>query len=249
MSLRLLQLSDCHLQSDPTDGYRGIDPELNLQRILRTAREWQPEALVLSGDLADHATTNTYQRLNDYIAELKLPVMAFPGNHDDFSLMQTALTDSAFTWLNPWVIDGWQLVWLDSNLAERPEGELDASKLAVLDNIDPELPTLLFLHHQPVEVGTPWIDRFKLTNPQLLWQWLSTHTHQIQAIAWGHIHHGWVGEKMINDRPIQLLGAPSTSACAMPGCIEFELDLRGPRMRWFNLLDSGQIQTGLLSVV
>lgn len=248
MSLRLLQLSDCHLQSNPADSYRGIDPELNLQRILHSALEWQPDAMVLSGDLADHATTGTYQRLNDYIAELKVPVMAFPGNHDDFALMQTALTDSVFTWHNPWVVGGWQLVWLDSNLAEKPEGELDAKKLAVLDDIDPELPTLLFLHHQPIEVGTPWIDRFKLKNPELLWQWLSTHTHNIQAIGWGHIHHGWINDKMINDRLIQLLGAPSTSACAMPGCTEFELDLRGPRMRWFNLLDSGQLQTGLLSV-
>lgn len=248
MSLRLLQLSDCHLQNDPADGYRGICPELNLQRIIHTAREWQPEALVLSGDLADQATDKAYQRLNDYIAELKLPVMAFPGNHDDFGLMQSTLTDSVFTWQNPWLMGGWQLVWLDSNLAHQPEGELDQNKLAVLDTIDPELPTLLFLHHQPVEVGTPWIDRFKLKNPELLWQWLENHPHNIQAVSWGHIHHGWSGGKVINNRPIKLLGSPATSACAMPGCEEFELDLRGPRMRWFNLLDSGQLQTGLLSV-
>ncbi len=248
MSLRLLQLSDCHLKIDPADNYRGINPEFNLGRVLKATADWQPDALILSGDLAEHATEEVYQRLNGWIAPLQIPAMAFPGNHDDFAMMQKTLTDQVFVWHNPWIINGWQLVWLDSNLPQQPAGDLDQKKLSVLDTIDPKLPTILSLHHQPVAVGTPWIDRFKLQNPELLWHWLESHPHSIKAIAWGHIHHGWHGEKLIGNHRIQLLGAPSASACAVPGCEEFKLDTRGPRARWFNLSDDGVVNTGLLGV-
>lgn len=248
MSLRLIQFSDCHLQHDPSHDYRGINPEQHLQRVLHAASEWEPDALVLSGDLADQATEQAYQRLNQYIAKLQIPALAFPGNHDHLPLMQTTLTDPTFQWTNPWVVNGWQLVWLDSNIQGDPAGELDEEKLQTLESINKQLPTILFLHHQPVEVGTPWIDRFRLRNPDILWDWLASHPHNIQAVAWGHIHHGWSGQQVINRQTIQLYGAPSASACVVPGSEEFVLDPRGPRMRWFNLLDSGEIQTGLLSV-
>ncbi len=249
MSLRLLQLSDCHLQPDPADTYRGINPETNLQRVLAAADSWQPDAIVLSGDLADHAAAGVYQRLNDQVAALQTPTLAFPGNHDDLDLMQAALTDHNFIWANPWHINGWQLVWLDSNIPQQPEGRLDQDKLKALDNIDPTLPAIVFLHHQPVVVGTPWIDRFKLQNPELLWQWMESHPHNVKAIAWGHIHHGWHSQIVLGGRTVELLGAPSSSACAVPGCEEFELDTRGPRLRWFTLQDYGRLTTGLLSVL
>ncbi len=248
MRLRIIQLSDCHLQTDPSHDYRGINPEINLQRCLQAAADWEPDALILSGDLADHATATAYQRLNEQLAALQLPTLALPGNHDDFALLRQQLCDSVFVWQNPWLINGWQLVWLDSNLPQRPEGGLDQDKLKVLEKLDPEIPALLCLHHQPVAVGTPWIDRFKLNNPQLLWDWLGSHPHAIRAIAWGHIHHGWNGIQTIGEQTIPLFGAPATSACVMPGSEEFVLDPRGPRMRWFDLLDSGAVRSGLLSL-
>jgi len=247
MSLRLLQLSDCHLQHDVNDPYRGINPEKHLHSTLRSVAEWAPDILVLSGDLADLASPAAYQRLNDHIGKLQRPAWAFPGNHDCLDLMRSSLIDKHFVWSNPWVVNGWQLVWLNSNIPGKPEGELNQEKLEVLEHIDNQLPTLLFLHHQPVVVGTPWIDRFRLKNPDCLWQWLATHRHNVQAIACGHIHHGWTGQRSINQQNISLFGAPSTSACVVPGSEEFVLDPRGPRTRWFNLLPSGQIQTGLLS--
>lgn len=248
MTIRLLQLSDCHLQEDPEHQYRGINPEENLQRCLAAALAWEPDALLFSGDLVDQACKASYQRLNHYIGNLDIPTLAFPGNHDDPDLMQRFLTAENITQSNHWVLNDWQIVWLDSNIRQQPHGELSAEKLLPLQQMDSTKAAILALHHQPVSVGTPWIDRFKLTNPELLWNELAQVEHTIKAITWGHIHHGWQSRKVINDQAISLYGAPSTSACARPGCEEFELDIRGPRLRWMLLDKNGQHSSGLLSV-
>ena len=117
-----------------------------------------------------------------------------------------------------------------------------------LDQINPDQPTLLGIHHHPIEVGTPWIDRFKLGNPNVLWSKLESIHHNIQAITWGHIHHAWSGEKVLQDKIIKLYGTPATSACVQPGSVEFTLDPRGPKMRWFELKKDGTFNTGILSV-
>ncbi len=247
MSLRLLQLSDCHLQPHPRLSYRGIDPDLNLQRMLHTACAWQPDRLVFSGDLAEQAVPEVYQRLDDLLQPLDIPVLAFPGNHDDPELLHRHLRASVFDHRNPQRHGGWQLLWLDSNVAGQPHGMLDTTRLEVLSKLDPQPPTLLFMHHQPVLVGTPWIDRFSCQDTDVLWQWLEQHPHNIRAICFGHIHHGWQGEKRIGDRRIVLLGAPSTAACVIPGSSRFVLDTRGPRLRWLILHANGQLRTGLLS--
>jgi Icc protein len=247
MTLRLLQLSDCHLQPDPAEPYRGINPELHLQRMLAVARDWQPDLLVLSGDLVERAQAKVYQRLNDMMQETGIPTLAFPGNHDDPKLLREHLQASVFDHGNPQQHDGWQLLWLDSNVPGQPHGILDAERLGQLSQLDPDLPTLLFMHHQPMPVGTPWIDRFDCRDSDVLWQWLNQHPHNVRAICFGHIHHGWQGEKRIGGRRIALLGAPSTSACVIPGSTSFALDVRGPRMRWLQLAADGGVRTGLLS--
>jgi len=247
MSLRLLQLSDCHLQPDPADSYRSINPQQNLHRMLALADDWQPDRLVLSGDLVERAQSSVYQRLNDMLQQTGLPVLAFPGNHDDPDLLREHLQAPVFEHNNPQVHGGWQLVWIDSNVPQQPHGELDNDRLAVLSDLDPALPTLLFMHHQPVAVGTPWIDRFACHDSEVLWQWLQQHEHNVRAICFGHIHHGWQGEQQIGERRIPLYGAPSTSACVIPGSEKFTLDVRGPRVRWLQLADDGRLRTGLLS--
>jgi len=247
MTVRLLQLSDCHLQPDTSETYRGINPHQHLQRLLSVARDWQPDLLVLSGDLVERAQAQVYQRLNDLLQQTGIPVLAFPGNHDDPDMLRAQLQAPVLDHSNPQQHGDWQLAWLDSNVPGQPHGMLDAQRLGVLSALDPELPTLLFMHHQPVPVGTPWIDRFACRNSEVLWQWLQHQPHNVHAICFGHIHHGWQGVQQIGEHSIGLYGAPSTSACVIPGSEHFTLDVRGPRMRWLQLGPGECLRTGLLS--
>ena len=43
----------------------------------------QPDALLVSGDIADHATDEEYERVRELLAPLEAPLYVLPGNHDD----------------------------------------------------------------------------------------------------------------------------------------------------------------------
>jgi Icc protein len=103
-----------------------------------------------------------------------------------------------------------------------------------------ELPTILVLHHQPVTVGAPWIDRYPLQTSGRFWsevgQW-----PQVRGVLWGHIHHEFSATM---DR-VRLLGAPSTAANSLAGTRKFTLDPNGPGFRWLELRRNGELETGV----
>ena len=49
---------------------------------LRAVRP-QPDALLVSGDIADHATDEEYELVRELLAPLEAPLYVLPGNHDD----------------------------------------------------------------------------------------------------------------------------------------------------------------------
>jgi Icc protein len=43
----------------------------------------QPDAVLVSGDLAENASDAEYELVRDLLAPLKAPLYVLPGNHDD----------------------------------------------------------------------------------------------------------------------------------------------------------------------
>src|SRR3954471_14382498 len=83
MSLPFLvvQISDFHVGADWADA----DPVAELTAAVAAVRALvpEPDAVIASGDLADHATAAEYERVADLPAPLGAPVQVLPGNHDD----------------------------------------------------------------------------------------------------------------------------------------------------------------------
>ncbi len=79
----LLQLSDLHL------GASEGEPDRRLERAVGAAARLRPrpEAVLLSGDVADEPTAESYERAHRIVSALGLPVHAIPGNHDDRDLL------------------------------------------------------------------------------------------------------------------------------------------------------------------
>ena len=77
----LVQLSDPHLGGT----WAGGDPD----RAWRVAvdavgrLEDAPDAVLVTGDLADHGTDEEYLAVSSGLASLDPPVYVLPGNHDD----------------------------------------------------------------------------------------------------------------------------------------------------------------------
>lgn len=241
--MRIIQLSDCHLSRDPSTRYRGVDAQGNLERVLEKAMAWAPDLLLATGDLSEDASDASYDRLAAMLAETGVAVMALPGNHDDPAEVRRRFPASpvAGAWVHEDV--DWHIVLLDSTYRGGIDGRLAGSVLSALEMAlaESSRPVLLALHHQPLPVGSPWIDRYALQEPGKLASVLERHP-QVRLVTWGHVHQAWAGQFA----GVAALACPSTASNSLPGQARFSEDPAGPACRWFELEPGGDWETGIL---
>jgi len=242
--LRVLQLSDCHVSRDPETRYRGVSPDRNLSSLLPSIRRWQPDLMLLTGDVSEDASAAAYGRVAALLSTAGAPVLALPGNHDDPALMRRYFP------LGPWdgplvhATRGWLLLLLDSTAPGWISGTFSSTYLEQVERClgaNHDRHTLVALHHQPVPVDSQWIDRYALEDAADLWSLLDRHS-QVRSVVWGHIHQDFRSRR----GEMALLGSPSTVANSLPNRETFTLDLGGPACRWLELGNGGEVETGLL---
>jgi Icc protein len=241
---RIIQLTDCHLSANRGSAYRGLDADRSLAGIVKGIRAWQPDLVLLTGDVSEDGSAASYGRMSAALNSAGSPVVALPGNHDDPDMMSRYFF--AGPWQGPYFMRarGWQLVLLDSTEPGEVAGRLDHDQLARLKEglSRSDSDHLLFaLHHQPVPVGSPWIDRYPLKNPDWLFA-LADREPRLRCIVWGHVHQEFRQER----NGVALLGSPSSVANSLPGREKFTLDTSGPACRWLELAPDGRFETGLL---
>lgn len=240
----LIQISDCHFARDPEASYRGENADRNLARLRVGIEAMAPDGLVLSGDISEDGSIESYRRVADQVRDWA-PLRAWlPGNHDEKTAMAEVLSEPDF--LAGPVLDwgGWRLVLLDSAFGDRGDGMVDEDRLAPLDFVQAEAtqrPALAFIHHQPVPINAPWIDKYGMANAGLLWERLAG--SRVRAVGFGHVHQAFMGER----DGIVCLSAPSTVANSQAATEVFTPDPTGPKARWYRLHDDGRWQTGLIS--
>ncbi|NDY95205.1 metallophosphoesterase [Wenzhouxiangella limi] len=237
----LVQLSDCHLSADPGAEYRGQNADANLLSLLPACRLLAPDGVVLSGDVAEDGSAEAYRRAARMIAGLAPDTAWIPGNHDERATMSEVF-DAAGYRAGP-LLDwgGWRIVLVDSAVSDRPEGHLDDVRAAPLQDLPAERPTIVFVHHQPIAVGSPWIDKYPLIEPERFWAMLNPQA--VKVVAFGHVHQAFSGQH----RGIACLSAPSSVANSQPGMDRFTLDPTGPKARWFRLWPDGRWLSGIVS--
>jgi Icc protein len=244
--LKVLQVSDCHVSADPEAVYRTRNADRNVRSLLPAMRAWNPDVILLTGDVSEDASPAAYSRVADMLGEIDAPLLALPGNHDDPRIMQNHFRQGP--WDGPFVQEAgsWLLALMDSTVRGRVSGCIQQQDL---DRLDAQLDAssadfvLVALHHQPVPVNAPWIDRYALENPDVFFKGLDRDL-RIRCITWGHIHHDFRSKRKGAD----LLGAPSAAANSLPETERFTLDPAGPACRWLELHEDGRVETGLLGV-
>lgn len=238
--LTLLQLSDSHLSADPQASYRDQSADANLASLRPAIQELAPGLIVLSGDVSEDGSPQSYWRMGGFVRDLAARVAWLPGNHDQHSTMTEVFDQFDFESGPLLSAGGWQIALLDSAWPDRAEGELDAGRLAPLDGLEAVQPALVFVHHQPLLIGSPWIDRYPLVEAGRLWQRLDR--GPVRAVAFGHVHQVFEGEK----QGIACLSAPSTAANGERDAARFTASSLGPAARWFRLWPDGHWETGIL---
>ena len=242
--LRIVQVSDCHVARDPRTAYRGQNADRNLASLMPAIRRWQPDLLLLTGDVSEDASAAAYGRVSAQLSTAGAPVLALPGNHDDPEVMRRYFPLGP--WGGPYVYErrNWKLLLLDSTEPGRVSGVFSAAALQQLERCLQQGAggsIALALHHQPVPVDSLWIDRYGLEDADDFWSLVERHP-RIRCITWGHVHQEFHAQR----GGIELLGAPSSVANSLPQKETFTLDLGGPACRWLELHADGEIETGLI---
>jgi 3',5'-cyclic-AMP phosphodiesterase len=189
----LVQLSDPHVGADWGDG----DSVARLATAIASVRalEPNPDAVLISGDLADHAVDVEYEQVRELLAPLEAPLYVLPGNHDDrLALRRHFDVPGADGQPVQYAADlgPLRLVVLDSKRVGEDRGELDADRLAWLETTlaaAPGTPTLVALHHPPLATGIPGFDRVGLppADRRALGKVIEAHS-QVRRIVAGHMH-------------------------------------------------------------
>ncbi len=255
--LRLLQISDTHCYADDDAWLEWselpVQPNRALQNLLAALRQQASDydALVISGDLVQEETAESYQRIRTLLQGFPLPVYTLPGNHDIPALMRSELTrptGSQHINLQPALqIKGWLCLFLDTSLPLHPEGHLSATQLDDLEQRLRALPAnghaFIFMHHPPVAVGMPVMDKLGLQQADAFWAVVERFP-QVKGIAFGHIHQEFTSHyQTAAGHTIALYGTPAT--CVQIKQAEDELRFDHTRAGWRELVlhANGQLET------
>lgn len=223
----LAQISDLHLGEPAKD---GVEPEECLRTVVAALGRLpnRPDAILVSGDLAEHGSRKEYKLAQKLVGGLGVPIHVLPGNHDDRRKMRKSFGipgkgDAPIDYavdLGPL-----RLVVIDSTIPGEDRGDFGPEQLEHLDAelaAAPEQPTIVAMHHPPLATGMDDWDGVNLPVPErrALAAVITRHP-QVRAIVGGHLHR--VTTSSLAGRPV--LAAPSTYLLARPDFIAETVEL------------------------
>lgn len=244
--VKILQITDTHLFADDTGRLMGIDTAWTFQAVIKAIvdSDRTHDAVIVTGDLSQDESKESYLNLAAELKKLNAAAYCLPGNHDQGDGMKLAFAEATnISADRSFIVGNWQIVLLNTAERKKVSGHLRESELSWLDNClaaFPEHHALIAMHHQPVPVGSTWMDGIALDNPKDLFSVLDAHK-QVRGIIFGHVHQQFEG--MRND--VKLMSSPSTCVQFEPGCTSFTVDAAMPGYRWLRLHSDGRIETGV----
>lgn len=241
----LAQISDLHVNGTP----RATERLQRAADYLRALPD-PPDALLVTGDIADHGHLAEYREVADLL-QAPFPVLFCPGNHDVRGALRNALlgepeddrpVNSAHR------IEGLTILMCDSTIPGRDEGRLDQTTVSWIEDTltDPgyQGPALLVMHHPPVPVHHPLPDGAPLTNPDALADLLNRRPQVIAVLA-GHAHTA--AASSFASRPV-LLAPAVTWTLVMPPQPGQIADREAPVGIALHTVEDGRITTHFRTV-
>lgn len=200
----ILQISDTHIVPKGALVSGRLDTSDALARLIDRINGIRDQigpidALLVSGDLSDDGSAESYVQFKRLISALNLPTYVIPGNHDTRGPMRAAFSDELpksgpLNWAHR--IGAIDLIGLDTLVEGQKQGALSSDSLSFLQEALSRLdgaPVLLALHHPPFLCGIKFMDDIGLTNAQALHSVLADYRGVIRIVC-GHIHNMMVSD-------------------------------------------------------
>lgn len=223
----ILQISDTHIVPEGALVSGRLETAAPFRRLVQRITDIRDQigavdAVLISGDVSDDGSAESYQRFKEILAPLDLPFYVIPGNHDAREPMRVAFCDDGYlseTGKLNWhrQIGDIHLIGLDTLIEGEKDGMLDALTLAYLDDALASIghnPVLLAMHHPPFRTGVRFMDDIGFKNSAELLELLSGFGGELRIVC-GHIHC----MMMVSVGGHISISAPSPSSC-------FALDTR-----------------------
>jgi len=193
------QITDFHVRAHGVGNSFGIDNNANLSAAVAmlNALDPAPDLVIGTGDLTNRGRLEEYSALRDLLAPLNTPIYLIPGNHDTAQCLREMFIDHEYLASNDgflsYAVDRYplRLIGFDSTLPDAHNGAVCSKRLAWLQSTleeAPGRPTLLFMHHPPVNSGIWWMDGIGIVEGVAELRDLLNAHPQVQRIACGHLH-------------------------------------------------------------
>jgi len=190
--MRIAQITDLHIGFEPANPQE--QNSRRLAAVLSRLADLRPDLVLATGDLTERGDRESYWQLRIILEASGLPVRLLLGNHDRRDAFATVFPEArdglGFV---QWALDlgALRIVAIDTLEEGRHSGAFCAARATWLDGTlaaAPDTPTLLALHHPPLETGIGW-----MTTPRgapwtrRLAAVLERHP-QVKLLVAGHIH-------------------------------------------------------------
>ena len=192
----IAQITDLHIGFD-----RNNPHELNVRRLNMvidqlSAMDPRPDVLLVSGDLVENADDHRADRhMEALVKRWQGPLLWAVGNHDSREHFLSVLRE----------------VVSDENGFIQYEAELNDLRFVVVDTLDPgrhggmicekrgkwlkarlrekkDMPTIVVLHHPPVDTGIAWMSALPSENWVQRLETIIKPAKQVVALICGHVH-------------------------------------------------------------
>ena len=189
--MKIVQITDLHC-GHPYEYPNDIDVRKNFQTICNKISSLDADLIVITGDLClSKGDESIYRWIKSKLDEIRVPYHVLPGNHDSLKEMQFVFGPIQF----PLVINtgNWQHLYIDSSSGKITKQELKA----IEDSISMSSNRVVWMHHPPLHMGVPHMDRkYALKNGAELID-LLTHDGTRAHFFCGHYHvdKQFLGEK------------------------------------------------------
>jgi len=231
------QISDVHIGGSD----ESVERTRQVMRHLRTLRL---DAILVTGDIADELLRG--ELLGGELLRGELPLAVCPGNHDSVPEFEKLLgpANQALR------LDDVTIALADSSVPGHDHGYLADETLAWLDEVlseRPGIPAFVGMHHPPIELGIPYVDKIRLREPERLADLLSRHPN-VAAVLTGHAHTA-VSARFAGLPLVVAPGVISTALTSAETDAEFPISYDLPPAYALHIFDGEQLVTHFRPVI
>ena len=243
-TLQFIHITDTHLLDHSSETFHNINTTQSLEKILNQcqARYADADFLLITGDVSQTGTKESYSQLKSLIQKFQMPVYCVPGNHDTPKLLQEVIPSCPDNSINIIQLGKYSLVLISSWVENKNHGVVSQLCLQELkDHLknSKDQFNIIAIHHPPVFIGSRWLDEIGLQNKTEFLQILDSYS-QNSLLLCGHIHQNI--DQQINK--LRVLSTPSTCHQYKSNTDHMQvMDMPPPAYRYSKFTSFNQIET------